>query len=136
MILTISSEETVETDNLSVDGLRDLAYRMGEDIDSIEYQIESAQLKVRTNGEYSDGQWYIKANYAMRRKRKTMEFVKQIQGERRREKNMAQNATLANIFMSVARENLHDHEFEAILEESQETLERKKRFEDGEQQRG
>ena len=125
MILTISSEETVETDNLSVDGLRDLAYRMGEDIDSIEYQIESAQLKVRTNGEYSDGQWYIKANYAMRRKRKTMEFIKMIQGERRRERNMAQNATLANIFIDVARENLQDHEFEAILDEAKDALEKK-----------
>jgi hypothetical protein len=124
MILTISSEETVDTDNLTIDGLRDLSYRMGEDIDSIEYQIESAQVKARTNGEYSDGQWYAKAQYALRRKRKTVEFIKQIQGERRRERNMSLSTTLASLFVDVAREKLPDHEFEVILREAKELFDK------------
>lgn len=129
MILTISSEETVDTDNLSVDGLRDLVYRMGEDIDSIEYQIETAQAEARSNGNYADGKWYAKANYALRRKRKTVDFVKQIQGERRRNKNIAMSNTLASVFVDVARENLQDREFGAILREAEE-LYREKENED------
>ena len=129
MILTISSEETVDTDNLSIDGLRDLVYRMGEDIDSIEYQIESARVDARTNGNYADGQWYAKANYALRRKRKTVDFVKQIQGERRRNKNIAMSNTLASVFVNVARDNLQDREFKDILREA-EGLYREKENED------
>jgi hypothetical protein len=118
MILTISSEETVDTDNLSVDGLRDLVYRMGEDIDSIEYQIETARVEARSNGNYADGQWYAKAQYALRRKRKTVDFAKQIMGERRRNKNIAMSNTLSSVFVDVARESLSEEEFSAILEDA------------------
>ena len=113
---------------------------LSTDILKIEMQLGEAKYNAKAKGEYSDGEWYKKANYALgikkiqkrqldtdliiarrNEKKKQSELnmaERKINSEIKRNEKETRMKHLGIIFMDIARENLTDKKFQQILDKA------------------
>ena len=113
---------------------------LSTDILRIEEQLVEAKYNAKVNGEYSNAEWFGKANYALgikklQRKQMDADLIilrrnekkkqselnmaeRKINGEIKRNEKETRMKHLGIIFMDIARENLTDKKFQQILDKA------------------
>lgn len=99
-----------------------------EDIGMIKSQIQEARARAASSGDYSDADWYRRANGAQRVKAVQFNACCREQGRRRRETANRNRASLGNnpwesAFCKAARELLKPETFESLSRRAHEIVE-------------
>ena len=99
----------------------DIERRLGEvtaEIAEIKAQIGEAKGYAAETGEYSDADWFLRANLALRHKGREHQALQLEFGRRRKEERRVHNATIERAFIDVARVRLDYKTFQAIMDEA------------------
>lgn len=86
-----------------------------DDVNAIKVQIGAAKAKVYTEGEYADPQWYQRANTALLVKKRQLQIVQTMIGQKRREKI----DSIERIFVDICRERMEPDLFEKLMRRTQ-----------------
>ena len=99
----------------------DIERRLGDvtaEIAKIKAQIGEAKGIAAETGEYSETEWFHRANLALRLKGREHQALQLEFGRRRKEDRRAFNATVEREFINVARTRLDYATFRAIMDEA------------------
>ena len=101
---------------LSLDQQNDLLL---EKIARLKMQIDGAKAHCAQTGDYSDADWYNRANYALRMVAKEhQQCIREI-GERNKRTKLENAARFERLFVEIARRRLHRELFQEIFNEAQ-----------------
>lgn len=99
----------------------DIEYRLGEvtaEMAEIKAQIGKAKGYAAETGEYSDSDWFHRANLALRLKGREHQALQLEFGKRRKEERRDYNASLEHAFIDAARTKLDATTFRLIMDEA------------------
>lgn len=88
------------------------------EIAEIKAQIGEAKSIAAKTGEYSDPQWFRRANYALRLKGIEHQSLLLEYGKKRKEEKAARNVTLEREFINVAKTRLDPTSFRLLMDEA------------------
>lgn len=91
-------------------------------IDAIKSQLEEARAQTAETGDYSDGDWYLRAQRALRHNQRELQKAQRELGEANRQARLATASTLERRFMTAAKARLTPDLFNDILTEAHETV--------------
>jgi hypothetical protein len=118
MRIRIDGKNTIETNELTLEQLRELKLKVDNASDIIQRQIDLAKAERITTGKYADPTWYANANYTMRQMRKTGNRLQELIGIRARQAK-ASERSIANYFMDVCKELMSERTFAEFLAEAE-----------------
>lgn len=113
MNIQLNGTETIETDTLSVEQLKELRREVDDAVDLIEHQIAMAKAGKIETGEYAPAQWMAKAVYALTRKRRASQRLMEEIGARRKHLG-ANSRALSEYFVDICREKMSKEVFLSI----------------------
>lgn len=99
----------------------DIERRLGAvtvEIAEIKAQIGEAKSIAAKTGEYSDPEWFHRANLALRFKGREHQALQLEFGKRRKEERRANNARIERVFIDVARAKLDSTTFRLLWDEA------------------
>ncbi len=104
--------------NMSTEDIERRLSKVTEEIAEIKAQIGEAKGYAAETGEYSDTEWFHRANLALRLKGREHQALQFEFGRRRKEERRAHNATIERAFIDAARARLDYATFRAIMDEA------------------
>lgn len=99
----------------------DIELRLGDvtaEIAEIKAQIGKAKGIAAETGEYSDTEWFHRAQFALRLKGREHQALQLEFGRRRKEERRARNDSVERAFISVAKAKLDATTFRLLLDEA------------------
>ncbi len=117
--IQIDKNEFIETDRVPTRDLRALKSQYDLDIDLIMQSLDLARGTLLATGETADPDWYARANFALRRKRKAVQELQRVLSQRNRQEKQ-QGIRLSDHFLDIARVRLAPAVFNEILHEAME----------------
>lgn len=122
MKVTIDKGNTINTDHLSIDALRELHERLCNNSDAIVFKIQEAKANSQ-RGEYADPLWWRRINLANRKMARARETLKQEIADRKRSERIAENVQwqIPKIFMHIARQRLAPETYGKIMAEAKQS---------------
>lgn len=121
MKIRLDGKKTIETDELTLEQLRDLKVKADNAADTIQRQIDLAKANKINTGTYADPTWYANANFTLRQMRKTAGRLQELIGLRARQVK-AQERGIANYFMDVCKELMTERTFAEFLAEAEKRM--------------
>ena len=106
----------------SMDELEELRNALESDMARIRMQIEEAKTRVIERGEYSDGDWFRRANYALRQKGREHQNVLREIGRLNRERRASQATTFEKAFIDAAKRRLDKAVFADLAGEAHDAV--------------
>jgi hypothetical protein len=119
MRIQIDKNEFVETDRVPTRDLRALKSQYDLDIDMIMESLDLARGTFLATGEAADPDWYARANFALRRKRKAVQELQRVLSQRNRQEKQ-EGIRLSDLFLDIARVRLAPAVFNEILHDAME----------------
>jgi hypothetical protein len=108
-----------ETDGMTIGEVTTLLRDLQDIADSIEMQIEKAKARRIETGEYAPAAWMVKANSALRHKRRSEERVRELLGAMKKGERVLSRAW-SEYFVDICKENMEPEKFSAISAEAEE----------------
>lgn len=120
MKIKLNRTETIETDNYTIEQLRNLLGQIIEKCDSISARQRDAQVKQVTTGEYSDPDWYNRMLYARKKLNNTRQALQTEIGRRAKLERMKESAqsSVPKYFVKAAQDMLAPSVFDAVMKEA------------------
>jgi hypothetical protein len=115
--------KAITRDEMKIIPTQDLVRRADdllENIAGIKAQLEAAKGKAVANGEYSDPDWFSRAQFALRMKGREHQMILTEIAARRKEEKRKANDTVERRFIDVARRRLDPELFGELMREAQE----------------
>lgn len=91
--------------------------RLQGEIADIKAQIEGAKARAAQTGDYSDNDWFIRANHALRHRTIEHQKVLKMIGERNRERRKKNGEQSQRRFIELCRKRLPPETFQMLWEE-------------------
>ena len=112
-------------DDLDENALEDLRFELEEmrleieeDLEKIKGQLTTAKRKAYVDGEYSDPDWFHRANSALGHKKRQHQLSMMLLGRVRRAASRQRSDSFAQLFVSVAREVLPQELMQQVYDET------------------
>ena len=103
---------------MSIEAIEQRLSNVADEMAEIRAQIGDAKGYAAETGEYSDGDWFQKANLALRKKGQEHQRLQLEFGKRRKEERRNHNASVERAFIAAARTRLDQATFKMLWDEA------------------
>lgn len=124
MKIQISKDQTIETDNYTMDELIEVSDAMQDNIDRMQLSIHKAKSEQQATGEYSDINWWNNVHYALKITRRNAQRIirviavkKKALAAKANKENREERLRFERVFVSSAKHLLLPETFQEIIDE-------------------